>query len=129
MAAKRDGELTPKNVEKLVDGYFDSCDADGVLYGEAGLALALHASMRALRSWYDGTDRPELQEVIQRAYLRIQNQIETSPAYREKGGMATKAIFLLKQPRFGGYQDRVEARSDITVNVKMGEGMDESCFK
>ena len=81
------------------------------------------------RGWYDGTSRPELQKIIQRAYLRIQNQVETHPAYREKGGMATRAIFLLKQKRLGEYVDKVEAKSDMTVNVKMGPGMDESDFK
>lgn len=31
--------------------------------------------------------------------------------------------------RLGGYQDKVESKSDISVNVKMGENMDESDFK
>ena len=44
-------------------------------------------------------------------------------------GMVTKAIFLMKQPRFGGYQDKIEAKQDIQVNVKMGNGMDASDFK
>lgn len=114
---------------KACQKYFDQCDRDGVLYGEAGLALSLGVTLKALRDWYDGRTCPDLQEEVQRAYLRIQNQIETSTAYMEKGGMATKAIFLLKQPRFGGYQDRVEAKQDMTVNVKMGGGMDDSDFK
>ena len=43
--------------------------------------------------------------------------------------MVTKSIFLMKQPRLGGKQDRVEAKQDISVNVKMGENVDESDFK
>lgn len=120
---------TVQELEKAVDAYFRDCDRGGKLYGEAGLCLALGISLETLRRWYDGTQRPENQEVIQRAYLRIQDQIETSPAYMEKGGMASKAIFLLKQARFGGYQDKIEAKQDLTVNVKMGGGMDESDFK
>lgn len=119
----------PKGVEFAVSRYFDECDESGELYGEAGLALALDVSLGTLRNWYDGKNRPELQYIIQRAYLRIQNQVETHPAYREKGGMATRAIFLLKQKRLGEYVDRVEAKNDMTVNVKMGTGMDESDFK
>lgn len=111
------------------EAYFAACDRKKELYGEAGLALHLGVSLKALRDWYDGRTCPDLQEEVQRAYLRIQNQIETSPAYMEKGGMTTKAIFLLKQPRFGGYQDRVESKQDMTVNVKLGSGMDESDFR
>ena len=115
--------------QTAADAYFDACDAAGKLYGEAGLCLALGVSLTTLRRWYDGKNCPELQEAVQRAYLRIQDQIETSPAYMEKGGMATKAIFLLKQPRFGGYQDKIEAKQDLAVNVKFGGGMNETDFK
>ena len=81
-----------------------------------------------MRGWYDGTDCADLQEPVQRAYLRIQAQLESDPTYMQKG-MVTKAIFLMKQPRFGGYQDKIEAKQDISVNVKMGNGMDDSDFK
>ena len=37
-------------------------------------------------------------------------------------------IFLLKQEKFGGYQDKIEAKSDLNVNVKMGKNMEESDF-
>lgn len=115
--------------QTAADAYFDDCDAAGKLYGEAGLCLALGVSLTTLRRWYDGQARPELQEAVQRAYLRIQDQIETSPAYMEKGGMSSRAIFLQKQPRFGGYADKVEARQDMTVNIKHGKDMNESDFK
>lgn len=115
--------------QAAADAYFDACDAAGKLYGEAGLCLALDVSLTTLRRWYDGQVRPELQEAVQRAYLRIQDQIETSPAYMEKGGMSSRAIFLQKQPRFGGYADKVEARQDMTVNIKHGKDMNESDFK
>lgn len=118
-----------KELEQIANAYFEACDEKNVLYGEAGLALGLGLTLRELREMYDGKRGEAFQTVIQRAYLCIQNQIETSPAYREKGGMATKAIFLLKQPRLGGYQDKIEARNDMTVNVKMGAGVDESDFK
>lgn len=115
--------------QAAADAYFADCDRTGKLYGEAGLALALGVKLGTLRDWYDGRYRTELQDAVQMAYLRIQDQIETDEAYREKGGMATKAIFLLKQPRFGGYQDRIEAKSDMTVNIRHGKDMDDSDFK
>ena len=116
-------------LRKACDKYFADCDRERILYGGAGLALALGVKLSTLRAWYDGTKCPDLSDEVQRAYLRIQDQIETNTAYMEKGGMTTKAIFLLKQRRFGGYQDRIEAKNDITVNVKMGDGVDESDFK
>lgn len=115
--------------QTAADAYFDACDADEKLYGEAGLCLALGVSLNTLRRWYDGKLRPELQEAVQRAYLRIQDQIETDPVYMEKGGMTSRAIFMLKQPRFAGYTDKVEARQDLTVNIKHGKDMNESDFK
>lgn len=108
--------------------YFQTCDASGRLYGEAGLALHLDVTLNTLRRWYDGEQCPDLQDAVQKAYLRIQAQTESDPAYMEKG-MVTKAIFLMKQPRLGGYQDKIEAKQDIAVKVKMGENVDSSDFK
>jgi hypothetical protein len=62
------------------------------------------------------------------ADLRIQDQLESDPTYMQKG-MVTKAIFMLKQPQFGGYQDKIEAKADLAVNVKMGKNVDESDFQ
>ena len=119
---------TAAALQAKCDEYFAKCDADGKLYGEAGLALHLGVVLSTLRKWYDGTDCADLQETVQMAYLRIQSQTESDPTYMEKG-MVTKAIFLMKQPRLGGYQDKIEAKTDISVNVKMGSNVDESDFK
>ena len=119
---------TAKALQAKCDEYFNKCDEAGILYGEAGLALHLDVKIATLRSWYDGTRCADLQYTAQKAYLRIQAQTESDPAYMEKG-MVTKAIFLMKQPRLGGYQDKIEAKQDISVNVKMGENVDASDFK
>ena len=131
--ARKQGEWRRKyadaqSLQKKCDEYFALCDAQGALYGEAGLALHLGVKQETLRKWYDGTDCPDLQDTAQMAYLKIQSQLESSPAYMEKG-MVTKSIFLMKQPRFGGYQDKIEAKTDIAVHVKMGAAMDETDFK
>ena len=65
--------------------YFQACDASGRLYGEAGLALHLGVTLNTLHRWYDGERCPDLQEAVQMAYLRIQEQVESDPAYAEKG--------------------------------------------
>lgn len=72
-------------LQKKCDEYFAQCDEEGKLYGEAGLALHLGVMLATLRKWYDGTDCPDLQEPVQMAYLRIQSQTESDPAYMMKG--------------------------------------------
>lgn len=119
---------TATELRKAMDGYFAKCDGEGTLYSEGGLARHLNVALLTLRSWYDGTRVPEYQHDVEMAYLRIQEQIETDPRYQEKS-MVSRSIFLNKQRWFGGYQDKIEAKQDISVNVKMGAGMDESDFK
>lgn len=134
MAAKRAevfgkfGFSSVEELEERIEDYFDSCDAEKKLYGPAGLALALDLELEDLMSLREGREGAELMRPVKRAFLRIQDQVETDPRYREKGGMATRAIFALKQPWLGAYQDKIEAKQDLTVNVKMGSGMDESDF-
>ena len=118
---------TVEELDAAIDKYFSDCDAQHILYDEAGLALGLGVKLSTLHSWYDGLRCPEFMDPVQMAYLRIQHQIETDPAYMEKN-MVSKAIFLLKQKRFGGKQDKIEAKNDINVNVHMGDGMDASDF-
>lgn len=128
---------TVEEFNEAADRYFLECDQEGELYGEAGLCLALskynrkglNVTRRTLDSWYSGERAEWLQEAVHMAYLRIQNQIETDPRYREKGGMATRAIFLQKQDKFGGYKDRVEQKNDSTVHIVFGKGMDKSDFE
>jgi hypothetical protein len=119
---------TAEALQAACDAYFARCDEKGELYGEAGLCLALGVTLSTYRKWRHGDSSAHLMETVQMADLRIQHQLETDARYQEKS-MVTKAIFMMKQPQFGGYQDRIEARQDIAVNVKMGAGMDESDFK
>lgn len=138
---------SPSEFRRITDAYFDECDARGEVYGEASMALYLSAhnsrgrivTLERLREWYDGNrgqscfegegeDKVTLQDVVQQAYMRIQSQIETDPRYQEKGGMTTRAIFLQKQKRFGGYQDKLEQKTETVVKVIHGDTLDESDF-
>lgn len=127
--AKEEAQRQQEEAEKLrerIDEYFENCDLHHQLYGPAGLALALDMDFADLIALRDDRNRPALSKEIRRAFLRMQNQIETAPQYREKGGMATRAIFALKQPWFGGYQDRSETKQDVNLNIVFGDGMDKS---
>ena len=128
---------TAEDFEEAAEKYFEECDANNRLYGEAGLCLGLtkynkkgkKVLLNALRKWYDGETCGYLQEAVQTAYMRIQNQIESDPRYYEAKGMSTKAIFLHKQARFGGYQDKMETKNDSTVKILFGDNMDAEDFK
>lgn len=127
---------TAEEFRSLACGYFDRCDEEGLLYGEAGLCLYLtehNAKGRVvrldmLRNWYDGTYSPHLQDAVQEAYLRIQSQIETDPRYQEKA-MSAKGIFLSKQARFGAYQDKIEQKQNTTIRIVHDAGVDASDFE
>lgn len=127
---------TAEAFEAAANKYFDECDAIEAIYGEAGLCLALSryndkgkaVTLKTLRGWYDGESCPWLQEPVQLAYLRIQQQIETDPRYHSKN-MASRGIFLQKQPRLGGYQDKQEVKNDSTVKIIHGDSVDDSDFK
>ena len=127
---------TPESLRAAVDWYFAECDAVDKLYGPAGLCLYLSdhnatgefISQSRLGSWFAGEGREDLTPVVQYAFARIQDQIETDPRYREKGGMATRAIFLQKQKMFGGYTDREDVKADVKVDIKFGDGMDKGDF-
>lgn len=130
---------TAEEFNEAAEAYFNEADKEGKLYGEAGLCIGLsrynkkgrNVGISTLRSWYDkGLEScPGLQEAVQMAYLRIQEQIETDPAYVGKGGLTTKAIFLLKQSRLGGYQEKQEAKGDMTLNITFGKNMEKSDFE
>ena len=128
---------TAEEFTRAAEGYFAACDERGLLYGEAGLCLSLTRSnpggrpvtLQTLRDWYDGEDCPHLREAVRLAYLRIQEQIESDPRYHEKGGIITRGTLLQKQPRFGGYQDRADTKSESTVKIIFGSTMDRSDFQ
>ena len=40
--------------------------------------------------------------------------------------MVSYRIFLLKQEKLCGYQDKIEAKNNLNINLKMGKNMEES---
>ena len=92
------------------------------------MALSLGVSLAALNDWWSGRRCEDLQDTTRMAYLRIAEQICTDERYNEKGMVSLK-IFLLKQEKYGGYQDRIEAKNDLTVKVQMGANMEDSDFR
>lgn len=119
---------TEADLVAACDKYFKKIDETGEVPSEAGLALHLGISTATLQSWYDGTYAADLQDAARDAYSQMTNRYLQMLATGNKN-MTPFVIFMLKQKRFAGYQDKIEAKTDIAVNVKMGSGMDESDFK
>lgn len=117
-----------ETVERDINDYFTACEAIGDVPSESGLALTLKISVQTLRRWHDGEQNVEYQEFVQDAYARMTN-IYMQLLLTGNKNMTPFVIFMLKQPRFAGYQDKIEAKQDIAVNVKMGKNMDESDWK
>ena len=119
---------TAADLQTACEKYFAKIDASGEVPSESGLALHLGISLGTLHSWYDGDRAPDLQDATRDAY----NEMTVRYLQMLQGGnknMTPFVIFMLKQRRCAGYQDKIEAKTDIAVNVKMGSGMDESDFK
>lgn len=121
---KRSAETVARDIE----GYFAVCTKTGDVPSESGLALYLKIGVQTLRRWHDGEANVECQELVQDAYARM-TSIYMQLLLTGNKNMTPFVIFMLKQPRFAGYQDKIEAKQDIAVNVKMGKNMDESDWK
>lgn len=124
---------TAEDFTEAAEEYFADCDGKGELYGEAGLCLALSrrsangrpVTLGELRDWWDGEACPHLKDAARVAYLRIQDQIERDPRF-QKSGMTSKAVFLLKQERLGGYADKGEQKAKARVTITYEGSMDET---
>ena len=128
---------TPEEFTELANAYFDWCDETDRLYGEAGLALYLSEhnrkgraiTLERLRKYLSGERAPQLQEAVQLAYMRIQDQIEHDPRDQDKA-MSARGMFLQKQKYFGGYADKPkDDAKELKVNVVMGGAVSEEMLK
>lgn len=116
---------TAEALQEKLDAYFAGCEATGNVPEEFSLGVYLGVSIETLDNWYSGRRCDYLQETIQMAYMRM-SAAAVQMAYRNP--KAPMPIFALKQKRYGGYQDKVEAKAEVKVNVKMGENMEASDF-
>ena len=116
---------TAEALQEKLDAYFAKCEEDGIVPEEFSLGVYLGVSLMTLDNWYNGRRCEYLQETIQMAYMRM-SAAAVQMAYRNP--KAPMPIFALKQHRYGGYQDKVEAKAEVKVSVKMGENMEASDF-
>ncbi len=116
---------TAEELQEKLDAYFAECEERGDVPEEFSLGVYLGVSLMTLDNWYNGRRCEYLQETIQMAYMRM-SAAAVQMAYRNP--KAPMPIFALKQKRYGGYQDKVEANAEVKVSVQMGKNMEASDF-
>lgn len=125
-----------QELKTKVNGYFRKIaksDSDEMAC-EHGLAHHLGITVRQMRKWYDGKyevkeDAEAVQDVIEKAYDRLAMEMQQL-AIKQKGRNTVGYLNLvLKQKRFGGYQDKIEQKVDTTVKIVHDTSVEESDFK
>ena len=99
---------TVKALQKLIDAYFDDCEANKKHVTLTGLALWLDTTRETLMD-YQKND--EYSDTIKRAILRIENAYEMRLIDRGNGG----DIFALKQ---FGWSDKHEVTTAPAENTR-----------
>lgn len=136
----RPKKWTAADLNERVNAYFMRVQKTKEVACEQGLAKFLDITTLELQSWWDGNfgengsdriakgEEEAVQLEIRKAYDNI--MFEAQQLVVEKG---TKAIgwvnFLLKQPRFGGYQDKITQKVDTTVKIVHSPTVEESDFQ
>lgn len=116
---------TAEALQEKIDAYFAKCEETGEVPEEFGLGVYLGVTVHTMDNWYSGISCPYLQDTVQMAYMRM-SAAAVQMAYRNP--KAPMPIFALKQKRYGGYQDKVEANAEVKVSVQMGKNMEASDF-
>ena len=92
-----------KEMETLIDQYFDDCDKKGIAYTCTGLAMALNTTRDLLLDYERREKEPEFAELVKKAKMRCHNYAErTLFTMKNPAG----AIFNLKNNY--GWKDKQE---------------------
>lgn len=110
--------VSKKRLAERVEGYFETREADNALCSAADLASYLSLSIGELREL---SETPDTGLIIRRAMTRIAAMLESDP--RWMGSNSSKSVFLLRQKLYGGYTDKPEQPSGVTVELRLA-GMD-----
>ena len=108
-----------RSVEAGIRRYFKAREEQKVLFSAADLAAFLGLSIEELRAL---ADDPENGLPVRRAMTRIAAQLESDP--RWMGSNSSKSVFLLRQKLYGGYSDKPEKPSRVTVELRLA-GIDD----
>lgn len=114
-------------LREKIGEYFDRQDERGELYSRLGLCAYLGLSAA---EFAELERQEDYATDIARAMTRIGAQLESDR--RWQGSNASKSVFLLKQPFYGGFTDKPRAddeavQLEVTLRIEGGGG-DEALF-
>ena len=101
-------------IETRIRKYFKLREGEKALFSAADLAAFMGLSIEELRAL---ADDPEEGIAVRRAMTRIAAQLESDP--RWMGSNSSKSVFLLRQKLYGGYSDKPEKPSRVTVELRL----------
>lgn len=108
-------------IEEIATKYFEACAMTGRRPSKPGLALALNVSVDTMDRWLKPADsekadrHKERRAVIKKALARMSDELQQRTD--------SMALFLLKQPCYGGYTDKPQGDgAGDTLHVKVTFG-------
>ena len=119
----RPHKYTPEAFRKAVDNYIQECKATDIFPSEPGMLLALDISEDTLSRY---KEQNGYADTIKKA-LAVREEYLQHIVLSNGAKSVTGAIFLLKQPKNGGYQDKQIADGDINVNIGF-KNLDKKAF-
>jgi len=119
----RPRKYTPETFAKAVDKYLQDCEATDTFPSEPGLLLALDITDDTLNNY---REQNGYSETIKKAQA-IREQYLQKIVLSNGAKSVTGAIFLLKQPKNGGYQDKQISDGNINVNIGF-KNLDKKAF-
>ena len=107
-----------KEMQSVIDKYFDECDRDERPYTVSGLAYALNTNRQTLLNY---EENEEFFDTIKRAKARI--EIFNEELLYDKNAPTAGVIFNLKNNY--GWKDKQEieadVKNDMTINIELSD--------
>ena len=119
----RPHKYTPESFAKAVNKYLEDCKAADTFPSEPGMLLALNISEDTLSRY---KEQNGYADTIKKA-LAVREEYLQHIVLSNGAKSVTGAIFLLKQPKNGGYQDKQIADGNINVNIGF-KNLDKKAF-
>ena len=107
---------TPEQIDEFSKGYFAECEDEGKKPTIEGLAGFMDITSDTLLSWLNAKSEneklydPKVIEILKKAQDRMVDIIQQSSD--------TMSVFRLKQPRYGGYNDKLIGEGNGNIKVE-----------
>lgn len=124
---KRKGKAKVMETEELskrIDDYFATHEG---FHSEFSLATHIGVSRKTLVNWLK-SENDEKREVVEKAFDRLAAELVESDEWNGKF-TNQKALKMMEQERYGGFNTRVEKNGEKKVNIVFGDNMDKECMK